>query len=141
MARRTLVLLIVAAMALVAVALFFMNPMQSEQSEAAVVIIIPKGAAVPPKGWSRGLVFEAAYFDPPQVRVVINVNNTIRWVNNDEVAHTSTSLEVPKGAAGFDSGLIAPSSGFTTKLNVPGRYVYYCTLHPWAGGVIIVDGK
>ncbi|MCS7138217.1 MAG: hypothetical protein RMK31_06965 [Candidatus Caldarchaeum sp.] len=141
MARKVLVALVAAVAVAVAAGLLLSNTRDSEELTADVIIKIPKGAAVPPKAWSSGLVFDKAYFDPPNVKVVINVNNTVRWINYDEVAHTATSLETPKGSAGFDSGLIAPSSGFTTKLNVAGRYLYYCSVHPWAGGIITVEEK
>lgn len=109
------------------------------EGDADVTIIIPKGASTPPNDWSGGIVFDSRYYDPPIVRVVIGVNNTVKWVNMDDVSHTSTSLNVPSGSTGFDSGLIAPGSSFITKLNVEGRYAYFCSVHPWAGGIINAD--
>ena len=60
-----------------------------------VVVNIPVGAGV---GASA-----APGFAPENVTVVIGVNNTVMWTNNDTenggTDHTVTSLSVPSGAA------------------------------------------
>jgi len=135
MSKKLIILVVVAALA---AAVFIMIPKGGQPSDekADLIIIIPRGASSPPSDWTSGLVIDRMYFDPPMIRVVVGVNSTIQWVNRDEVAHSATSLETPPNAQGFDSGLIAPGGTFTTRISKPGTYVYYCTLHPWAGGVI-----
>jgi len=70
--------------------------------------------------------------------VTIGVNNTIEWINDDNVAHTVTSFQVPAGAATFNSDLIFQGKTFTTTLNTPGVYKYFCAWHNWLAGVITV---
>jgi hypothetical protein len=108
----------------------------ASDQKADITIIIPKGASTPPSDWGGGMIFDRMYYDPPMIKVVIGVNSTIQWVNMDSVSHTVTSVKTPSGASSFDSGLIAPGSTFTTKLSKAGIYTYYCTVHPWAGGLI-----
>jgi plastocyanin len=87
-------------------------------------------------------------FSPDSLTVVVGVNNTITWTNDDTVAHTVTSLSVPVGATAFDSGQLAPGKGmpwqtpagenFTQTFTVPGTYQYHCTQHAWMTGTVIV---
>ncbi len=77
-------------------------------------------------------------FGPDTVTVVVGVNNTLVWTNNDVAAHTVTSTSVPSGAKAFNSGLMAPNAVFTQTLTVPGTYNYVCSLHNWMKGTIIV---
>jgi plastocyanin len=79
-------------------------------------------------------------FAPAQVTVVVGVNNTISWLDNDTsaTAHTVTSSSVPTGAASFDSGSMSAGQRFTLTLTVPGTYKYGCTFHNWMLGTIIV---
>jgi len=77
-------------------------------------------------------------FSPSVVRVVIGVNNTIEWVNNDTVPHTATSTSVPNGAEQFNSGGLNPGDTFTVTLTVPGTYDYHCSYHSWMIGEIEV---
>jgi plastocyanin len=77
-------------------------------------------------------------FAPDTVTVVVGVNNTIVWTNNDIAAHTVTSTSIPTGAKTFDSAIIAPGAFFTQTLTIPGTYHYICSLHGWMKGTIIV---
>jgi plastocyanin len=70
--------------------------------------------------------------------VVIGVNNTIEWVNDDNQAHTVTSLQVPTGASTFNSEFVFPGKTFTLTLTVPGVYKYVCAWHNWLAGQITV---
>jgi len=80
-------------------------------------------------------------FTPQTIVVVINVNNTIEWVNQDRVAHTVTSTSVPSGASSFDSPLPVGST-VTITLKTPGTYQYHCTVHPaYMIGTIIVKSS
>ncbi len=78
-------------------------------------------------------------FSPQTVTVVVGVNNTIKWVNQDSVTHTVTSVSVPSGASSFDSGNLNAGATFTVTLTTPGTYQYHCSIHPtWMTGTIIV---
>ena len=77
-------------------------------------------------------------FSPTVVKVVIGVNNTIQWTNDDSAPHTATSLSVPSGASSFDSGMLNPGAWYTVTLTVAGTYKYHCSYHSWMTGEIEV---
>ncbi len=94
-----------------------------------VSVSIPNGANSPsnPPGYA-----------PATVTVVVGVNNTITWTNNDVAAHTVTSATIPTGATSFNSQIMAAGSTFSVTLTVPGTYQYVCSLHNWMKGTVIV---
>ena len=75
----------------------------------------------------------AKSYSPDPVTVVIGVNNTVTWMNNDSAPHTVTAND-----GSFDSGNIAPTGSFTFTFTAPGTYRYHCIYHPWMVGTIIV---
>jgi plastocyanin len=81
-------------------------------------------------------------FSPPNVTLVIGVNNTIVFVNQDTQPHTATSTAVPKGATSFNSQNMNQGQAFAVTLTVPGEYKYDCAYHPdWMKGTIIVKAR
>jgi len=73
------------------------------------------------------------YFSPPTITVVIGVNNTVVWTNYDSAEHTVTATD-----NSFNSGFIQPGQSFSYTFTTPGTYNYYCTIHPWMKGTVIV---
>jgi nitrite reductase (NO-forming) len=73
------------------------------------------------------------YYSPTNITVVIGVNNTITWTNNDNVAHTVTA---DNGL--FDSGLLNQGQTWSYTFTTPGTYQYHCSIHPWMKGTVIV---
>ncbi len=73
--------------------------------------------------------------------VTIPMGGTVTWENNDTAAHTSTSGSATEGPDGvFDSSLIMAGSSFSHTFDEAGTYDYFCMVHPWmAGSVIVVD--
>jgi plastocyanin/N-acetylneuraminic acid mutarotase len=80
-------------------------------------------------------------FAPDNFTVVIGVNNTVTWTNNDSVSHTVTSKTVPSGATNFNSGNMLPGAVYTFSFTVPGTYTYYCEYHDWMQGTVTVVSK
>ena len=71
--------------------------------------------------------------------VEILIGDTVVWNNADTSFHTVTSGSEAEGLDGlFDSKEFAPGKSFTYKFSEIGHYPYYCTLHPWMKGTIIV---
>lgn len=101
----------------------------SSAPASALPISIPKGS---------GLPSGAPGYAPDNITLVIGVNNTVTWTNNDTVAHTVTSTSVPSGASAFNSGNMAVGTTFTYTFTVPGTYQYTCAYHPWMTGTITV---
>lgn len=75
----------------------------------------------------------SVYYSPPKAVVVIGVNNTVKWVNNDAVPHTVTS-----DSGAFSSGNMNPGASWIFKFNAPGTYNYHCSYHFWMHGTVIV---
>ena len=73
--------------------------------------------------------------------VTINVGEEVVWKNVDTAAHTVTSgVLVDGGPDGiFDSGLFTPGAEFSHMFDTPGEYPYFCLVHPWMSGMIIVQ--
>ncbi|MDE1727357.1 MAG: cupredoxin domain-containing protein [Thaumarchaeota archaeon] len=73
---------------------------------------------------------------------VINVTpgTTVNWENGDKVSHTVTSGSPSDNQTGtiFDSSLIASGKSFSFTFNDPGTYNYFCQVHPWMTGQVIV---
>jgi len=69
----------------------------------------------------------------------IKVGSEIKWSNEDTAAHTVTSGTPERGADGiFDSSLFMSGTTFSTRLARKGEYPYFCMVHPWKVGKIIV---
>jgi plastocyanin len=73
-----------------------------------------------------------ALYVPNPIRV--HVGQTVTWTNDDNEAHDVTA---ENGL--FDSGPIAYHRSFSWRATRPGRFPYFCTLHPDMHGVIIVS--
>jgi len=72
-------------------------------------------------------------FSQDQVTLVIGVNNTVTWVNNDNAAHTITARD-----GSFGSGNIGSGGSYTYTFATPGTYRYYCAYHSWMVGTVVV---
>ncbi len=99
------------------------------ESPTVVTVNIPPGGSDPNNGPG---------FAPDKITVVIGVNNTVTWFNNDTSPHTVTSTIVPLGASAFDSGNMVWLTTFTYTFTVPGTYQYGCSYHPWMTGTVVV---
>lgn len=96
-------------------------------SGAVSVSIAPGASNYPNKGYT-----------PDNITVVVGVNNTVTWTNNDVSIHTVTSTTVPPGASPFSSGFLDTGATFTYTFTTPGVYEYHCTIHPWMTGFVTV---
>ncbi len=68
-----------------------------------------------------------------QGEMVIPAGSTVRFVNNDSVAHTATASD-----GSFSTGNIAPGETVPITFDQPGTYLYSCSYHPNMKGVVIV---
>jgi len=71
--------------------------------------------------------------------VSINVGDTVTWVNDDTAAHTATGGNPVDGPSGvFDSSLVLVGASFSFTFEEAGTYEYFCMVHPWMAGTVIV---
>ena len=72
--------------------------------------------------------------------VTIDIGATVTWENNDTAAHTSTAGSAADGPSGvFDSSLIMAGSSFSHTFDDAGSFDYFCMVHPWMSGTVIVE--
>lgn len=68
--------------------------------------------------------------------VTATVGQTVRWTNDDAVAH---NVKAEKGAD-FASDSLSKGETFEVKLDKAGRIPYVCTIHAGQKGSINVEG-
>ena len=73
--------------------------------------------------------------------VTIAAGGHVEWENTDEMMHFATSGTdmVPDGV--FDSSMMNPGATFSFTFNDAGTYPYYCMVHPWMVGTVIVEDE
>ena len=63
----------------------------------------------------------------------------VTFANNDAAAHTSTAGTPEDGPSGtWDSSLVMMNSAYTTPALDAGEHPYFCMVHPWMTGLVIV---
>jgi plastocyanin len=111
------------------------EPVMEEEVEAAPMsaeVSIPGGSATP------GCEENNECFIPYEV--TIGVGGTVTWTNDDTAAHTVTSGTVTDGPDGvFDSSLFMAGRSFEFTFEESGEYDYFCVVHPWMAGKVIVE--
>jgi plastocyanin len=71
-------------------------------------------------------------YNPSTFKLVVGVNNTVVFLNQDSVVHTVTASD-----GSFDSGDIHPGMTFIHTFSA-GTYSYHCTYHSYMKGSITV---
>jgi plastocyanin len=106
-----------------------------------VDVIIPPGTATP------GCEVENMCWNPSTLEVA--VGTTVAWTNKDAAGHTVTSgnpgdadsgalFDSTKDPAGF---LIKPETTWQYTFDTAGEFPYFCQVHPWmVGKVIVTEG-
>jgi len=76
--------------------------------------------------------------------VTVAPGTEVEWKNTDTVGHTVTSGKLTDNDAGslFDSnGLIKPGAEFKFTFQKEGTFNYFCQVHPWMVGQVIVSAS
>ena len=74
--------------------------------------------------------------------VTIDVGGEVIWENNDTAAHTITSGTAVDGPDGhWDSSLIMAGSTFSHMFDEAGTFDYFCMVHPWMAGSVVVSAE
>lgn len=79
-------------------------------------------------------------YTPDAITLVLGVNSTVTWTNNDSVHHTVTTTSAPTGGS-FNSGNMDPGATCTHTFTVAGTYEYDCIYHSWMTGTIVVKAS
>jgi len=74
--------------------------------------------------------------------VTIDIGGEVIWENNDTAAHTITSGTPTEGPSGvFDSSLVMAGSSFSHEFEDAGTFDYFCMVHPWMQGTVMVSAE
>ena len=100
-------------------------------AHAETTVSLPEGTSVP------GCEETDTCYIPSSVS--IGVGETVTWSNDDTAAHTVTSGTASGGPEGvFDSSLFAAGTTFSHTFEEEGTFDYFCMVHPWMVGNVIV---
>ena len=95
-------------------------------------------AEVVPVAGSASPGCEPECYDPSTV--TISAGGTVTFVNTDTAPHTVTSGTATDGPDGvWDSSLIMIDMSYSVTLDNSGTYDYFCMVHPWMQGIVIVE--
>jgi plastocyanin len=105
------------------------NNMSTGTSTPSIsTVSIVSGSSLPSNG---------EFYVPETVETT--VGSMINWRNDDFGPHTVTSGDMTTGKTGvFDSNIMQKGSTFSFLFDKVGEYDYYCTLHPFMTGRVIV---
>jgi len=121
---------------LVTIALSFSNYSIEENVEETD--LITKGDVIMPTKVSRpGCEVNDNCYVPSLI--VIEKGKQVTWVNEDSAFHSVTSGFYTAPTELFDSGYLDPFESYTLTFDEAGTYDYFCTLHPWMKGQVIVE--
>jgi plastocyanin len=104
-----------------------------------VTVVIPEG--------SSSESSEHNNFEPSVITVVIGVNNTVRWINEDTVPSTVLAssdgdpdfLRATEEKRNSDNPFLMPNGDtFEYTFTKEGRFDYHSEPHPWKQGAVIV---
>jgi predicted secreted protein with PEFG-CTERM motif len=99
---------------------------------ATASVSIPQGTSVP------GCEATNECYVPYEVTV--DVGGVVTWSNDDSAAHTVTAGSAADGPSGvFDSSLFMAGTTFEHKFEAAGDFPYFCMVHPWMEGIVVVQ--
>lgn len=106
---------------------------------AAVLVVLAAGI-VPARATTTAIVHAVDFSWVPQT-VSILEDDSVAWINEDNLIHSLTELSCPRaGGSGpclFDENL-DPGETFTYPFPVPGVYEYKCAIHIFFGKVKVL---
>ena len=70
----------------------------------------------------------------------VEVGAIVTWENTDTAAHTATAGSATDGPSGvWDSSLIMVGNSYSYTTDTAGTFDYFCMVHPWMSGTLIVE--
>ena len=126
---------------LVTIGFLFSNDSVKDDSDDAIedgINLYVQGDVIMPTKVSRpGCEKNDKCYIPSQI--VIKRGEQVTWVNEDSAFHSVTSGFYDAPIDLFDSGHLDPFESYALSFDEIGTYDYFCTLHPWMKGQVIVE--
>ena len=67
-------------------------------------------------------------------RITVKAGTTVTWSNEDDVPHTVASSSKVFKSKALDTG-----DKFSFTFTTPGAYQYFCSVHPYMTGAVVVE--
>ncbi len=102
-------------------------------------------------GASCGTASQCGFNTSTNHNVTIAIHTSVAWVNKGQAPHSATSCDsnhqggcpngVNSGPTTWDTGIMNPGAAASSPVtfDTAGTYYYYCTVHPFMHGEIIVS--
>ena len=126
---------IIGAIILVGIGFSFSSTIEENEEEQTMIIT---GDVVMPSKVSRPGCEEIDRCYIPS-NIVIEKGKQVTWVNEDSAFHSVTSGFYETPTELFDSGHLDPYESYTLTFDESGTFDYFCTLHPWMKGQVVVE--
>ena len=126
----------ISILAMVLIAITFSNPSDEIKSEEPEPVV--EGDVIMPTKVSRPGCEKIDKCYIPS-KITINSGEKVTWVNEDSAFHSVTSGFYDSPTELFDSGHLDPFESYSLDFNEKGTFDYFCTLHPWMEGQVIVE--
>ncbi len=118
------------------IGLAFSNSSEEENIEE-LDLIIQSDIVMPTKVSRPGCEEEDRCYVPS--KIVVEKGKQVTWTNEDSAFHSVTSGFYDSPTELFDSGFLDPFESYTLTFDEAGIFDYFCTLHPWMQGQVIVE--
>jgi plastocyanin len=134
--KKITILSAVGAVMFVILALSLTNNSENKTTETDDLIV--QGDVIMPTKVSRpGCEVQDICYIPSSI--ITQKGKPITWVNQDSAFHSVTSGFYGEPTDLFDSGHLDPFESYSVTFDESGTYDYFCTLHPWMKGQVIVE--
>ena len=127
---------IISGIILVAISIAFQSSDSEIKQEEPQ--IVAKADVVMPTKVSRPGCEETDSCYIPSI-IIVKQGQTATWKNEDVAFHSVTSGFYGEPSTLFDSGYLDPEQKFSVTFDEQGTFDYFCTLHPWMAGKVIVE--
>ena len=108
------------------------SPLPTPVPPAALATIPPPKPAAPIDAGGPNVSVEN--FNFVSANLTVPTGTTVVWTNHDDVEHTVTASD-----NAFSSQALATDGQFSYSFNTPGTYSYFCAIHPFMTGKVIVQ--
>ena len=133
MIKKIFVLGIIGIVIIASIAVSFSTTVESDLESTTVEsdVIMPSKVSRP------GCEDDDRCYIPSEI--FIEKGKQVTWVNEDSAFHSVTSGSYDYPTTLFDSGHLDPFESYSITFDESGIFDYFCTLHPWMKGQVVVE--
>ena len=122
---------------LIVILIFSLSKNYDDKNTEISDLIIKADVIMPTKVSRPGCEVKDTCYIPS--KLIVEKGKQVTWVNEDSAFHSVTSGFYGEPTEFFDSGYLDPSESFSVTFDEVGTFDYFCTLHPWMKGQVIVE--